>query len=93
MLNNQAPMGNGHGPFEGNIVGKQVHQFEQSGIGRENAFVFSVLADLAMISFNGIVGRNGFSNSSRKVKTSRKFSPIVMPGTNDHGVFFLPTLG
>lgn len=93
LVAHPGPVGNGHGPLFLDVHLGQIEQFAHRFGCREDRLVLGHLAQLAMVSFNGIVGIDQPANLAREVEEGREFSPVVFPGTNGGRIFVTPFLG
>ena len=85
----QTPVLSPSGPLFGNIHHSQIQHFEQTVIGGEDGFGLGHLAQLAVKSLNDVGGIDQPPDLLEILEVDAQVGPVVTPGLEDFGVYFL----
>ncbi len=80
MVESRLPVLDGHGPFLGNIVDRQVNHFHRRLISGESAMVFEDFSEGHVHRLNRVGGVDGFANFVWEGKEGNDATPMGHPG-------------
>ena len=87
---NLAPILTASRPLFGNVHHRQIKHLQQAVIRRKYRLGFCHLAELTVESLDGVRGVNQTSDLLRKFETGAQISPVIPPGLQNLGIFFVP---
>ena len=86
MVENRAPITDGHRPFFSDVDRRQIQNFHQSVIGNKGALRLCHLAQLAIEILNSIGRVNERANFRRILEHSRKLRPVYPPALDSESI-------
>lgn len=90
MVENYAPVTDGHRPFFGDIYRCQIENLHQGVVGNEGAFCLCHFAQLAVEIPDGVGGVNQRPDFGRIFEHGGKLRPVDPPALDAKGIFAAP---
>ena len=88
IVENRSPISYGHGPFFGDVHGRQIEDFHQSVVGNEGTLRLCHLAQLTVEILNSIRGVDERPDLRRVLEHGGKLRLVDPPAFDPKDVFF-----